>query len=57
MENPIKMADLGVPLFLETPMLNFRGVNQVIQSKVTFFDHPLEVKLNSTFPKGSRFHS
>ena len=26
MENPIKMDDLGVPLFLETPMLNFRGV-------------------------------
>ena len=25
MENPIKMDDLGVPLFLETPMLNFRG--------------------------------
>ena len=25
MENPIKMDDLGVPLFLETPMLVFGG--------------------------------
>ena len=25
MENPIKMDDLGVPLFLETPMSNVRG--------------------------------
>ena len=26
MENPIKMDDLGIPLFLETPILNFGGV-------------------------------
>ena len=25
MENPIKMDDLGVPLFLETPVLSKRG--------------------------------
>ena len=25
MENPIKMDDLGVPLFLETPISNIRG--------------------------------
>ena len=24
MENPIKMDDLGVPLFLETPICNFK---------------------------------
>ena len=28
MENPTKMDDLGVPLFLETPMLNFGGVKK-----------------------------
>ena len=27
MENPIKMDDLGVRVFLETPMLNFGGVD------------------------------
>ena len=36
MENPIKMDDLGVSLFLDTPMLNifrffFRGWNQLMQ--------------------------
>ena len=25
-ENPIKMDDLGIPLFLETPILVFGGV-------------------------------
>ena len=27
MENPIKMDDLGVPLFLETPMFFFQGLS------------------------------
>ena len=26
MENPIELDDLGIPLFLETPILNFGGV-------------------------------
>ncbi len=26
MENPIKMDDLGVPLFLETPIYNFKEI-------------------------------
>ena len=29
MENPIKMDDLGVPLCLETSMLNFGGVKYI----------------------------
>ena len=28
MENPIKMDDLGVPLFLETPMIFFGNTNK-----------------------------
>ena len=27
MESPIKMDDLGVPLILETPMLDFGGIS------------------------------
>ena len=30
MENPIKLDDLGVPLFLETPMYVFLGPHSVI---------------------------
>ena len=30
MENPIKMDDLGVPLFLETPMSSNNKANQVL---------------------------
>ena len=28
MENPIKMDDLGVPLFLETPIYSFAGIHK-----------------------------
>ena len=31
MENPIKMDDLGVPLFLETPIYFFENVNMTQQ--------------------------
>ncbi len=29
MENPIKIDDLGVPLFLETPILSFKMTEEV----------------------------
>ena len=41
MENPIKMDDLGVPLFLETPML--LPVHQELSAPPS--SKPLEVKL------------
>ena len=31
MENPIKMDDLGVPLFLETPKSIFEGASQDVE--------------------------
>ena len=38
MENPIKMDDLGVSLFLETPMLKIFGVFFVVEiSSCSFF--------------------
>ncbi len=40
MENPIKMDDLGVPLFLETP------ISILEQTIYTFF---LGIRINSTF--------
>ena len=36
MENPIKMDDLGVPLFLETPMCFFLGLIWVFPRMVGF---------------------
>ena len=33
MENPIKMDDLGVPIFLETPIWNFWSLNLVPHKK------------------------
>ena len=35
MENPIKMDDLGVPLFLETPIYRFLGGGKVDMKTVT----------------------
>ena len=35
MENPIKMDDLGVPLFLETPKL--------VESNISCYHHPLYI--------------
>ena len=32
MENPIKMDDLGVPLFLETPIYIYRDIIPLINS-------------------------
>ena len=36
MENPIKMDDLGVPLFLETPLslLDLQGIRKVLYDVV-----------------------
>ena len=50
MENPIKMDDLGVPLFLET------SIYQVIQA-VAFLSPNVEGHLVTTFPKGHVFTS
>ena len=35
MENPIKMDDLGVPLFLETPILNTKNIQDLMISGMT----------------------
>ena len=41
MENPIKMDDLGVPLFLETPTWR-RDLDQILQSSTTCKLHLIE---------------
>ena len=35
MENPIKIDDLGVPLFLETPILNTKNMQDLMISGIT----------------------
>ena len=48
MENPIKMYDLGVPLFLETPISKKKQV-QVIQSDPFF--RQLEVTIRHLYKR------
>ncbi len=52
MENPIKMDDLGVPLFLETPIC-LNVVLFVVVLKVCCFlsNHGLEMGVNIDFLK------
>ena len=53
MENPIKMDDLGVPLFLETPIfLAFLAGNSRLSRVGNFvwvFEHSMNLKLQSNF--------
>ncbi len=49
MENPIKMDDLGVPLFLETPMYQ----KNAIQNSTTlryFLSLDLQIQIDNRFP-------
>ena len=39
MENPIKMDDLGVPLFLETPMSSFQNFKAPVNVAIRESNH------------------
>ena len=44
MKNPIKIDDLGVPLYLETPMLVFRGGKSIEKNST-----PLDLRSEVSF--------
>ena len=47
MENPTKMDDLGIPLFLETPISRkmMNSVSTIPTGKLVFYDHGMEITL------------
>ena len=50
METPIKIDDLGVPLFLETPMYS--------QQRMTFFQNPKDISRTAgCVTRGTRLSS
>ena len=56
MENPIKMDDLGVPLFSETPILCILLVFQCFSRGAEWNQHPQPVGVQSAYGMGDGIH-